>query len=137
MFTPNAKENGDRIGRFPHSTGQQSNAMLSYSCSRTWTPREELVPDTEPIYRLTNAPLLKRLMRGPTENGRRHTARSLADATGISKSKIWHMIHGRQSKLPQSKMQAVLDEVDAEEDWLFTAIPFTFKNVNTKGEGER
>jgi hypothetical protein len=47
------------------------------------------------------------------------------------------MIHGRQPKLPQSKMQAVLNEVDAEETWLFTATQFTFKNVNTKGEGER
>jgi hypothetical protein len=92
------------------------------------------VPDAEPIYRLTNAPLLKRLMRGPTENGRRHTARSLSDATGISKSKIWHMIHGRQPKLPQSKMHAVLNEVDAEQGWLFTPIAYTFKNANTEEE---
>lgn len=92
------------------------------------------MPDTEPIYRLTNASLLKRLMRGPTENGRRHTARSLAAATGISKSKIWHMINGRQPKLPQSKMRAVLNEVDAEQAWLFTPITYTFKNANTSKE---
>lgn len=87
-------------------------------------------PAQEPIYRLIDGDLLGRLMRCPNKGGTRHTVRSLADATGISKSKISNMLNGRQTKLPESKASATAAAVGVDRRALFTPIVFTFTNSN-------
>lgn len=87
-------------------------------------------PAQEPIYRLIDGGLLGRLMRCPDEGGAHHTVRSLADATGISKSKISNMLNGRQTKLPESKASAAAAAVGVNRKALFTPITFTFTNVD-------
>jgi transcriptional regulator with XRE-family HTH domain len=91
-------------------------------------------PAQEPIYRLIDSDLLGRLMRYPNKGGTRHTVRSLADATGISKSKISNMLNGRQTKLPESKATATAVAVGVNRKALFTPIVFTFTNLNTSEE---
>lgn len=94
-------------------------------------------PDQEPTYRLTDGNLLGRLMRCPDKGGRRHTVRSLAEATGVSKSKISYMLRDRQTKLPESKASAMAEAVDVRRKALFTPISSTFVNVDGDQEEER
>ena len=94
-------------------------------------------PDQEPTYRLNDGALLARLMRCPDRGGRRHTVRSLAAATGISKSKISYMLRDQQTKLPQSKATAAAEAVGVHRKALFTPILSTFTNEDNPEEGER
>jgi hypothetical protein len=91
-------------------------------------------PDQEPAYRLIDGDLLGRLMKCPDKGGTRHTVRSLADATGISKSKISNMLNDRQTKLPESKASATAAAVGVNREALFIPITFTFTNTNGTGE---
>lgn len=93
-------------------------------------------PDQEPIYRLNDGALLARLMRYPERGGRRHTVRSLAAVTGISKSKISYMLRDQQTKLPRSKATATAEAVGVHRKALFTPILSTFTNEDNQ-EGER
>lgn len=91
--------------------------------------------DQEPTYRLTDGDLLGRLMRCPDKGGRRHTVRSLAAATGVSKSKISYMLKDRQTRLPESKATAMAEAVDVHRKALFT--PIVSASADTDKEGER
>ena len=92
------------------------------------------MPDQEPTYRLNDGELLSRLMRCPDRGGRRHTVRSLAEVTGISKSKISCMLRDRQTKLPQSKATALADAVDVRRKALFTPIASASADADKEGE---
>lgn len=93
-------------------------------------------PHQEPAYRLIDGRLLRRLMRCPEGDGKRHTVRSLAAATGISKSKISSMLNDQQTRLPQSKADAVAHEVAVRRKALFTPIVSTITNKNILREGD-
>ncbi|MEU3282142.1 hypothetical protein [Streptomyces antibioticus] len=92
------------------------------------------MPDQEPTYRLNDGELLGRLMRCPDQGGQRHTVRSLAAVTGISKSKISCMLRDRQTKLPQSKATALADAVDVRRKALFTLIMSASADTDVNGE---
>ena len=94
-------------------------------------------PHQEPTYRLIDGDLLGRLMRCPDKGGRRHTVRSLAEVTGISKSKISYMLRDRQTKLPQSKATALAEAVDVRRKALFMPMMSTFTDADNPQEGER
>lgn len=95
------------------------------------------MPNQEPTYRLNDGELLAHLMRCPGSGGRRHTVRSLAAATGISKSKISYMIRDQQTKVSESKATAAAEAVGFHRKALFTPIMSTFTNEDNPEEGER
>ena len=86
---------------------------------------------------LTPGQLLARLMRRPDTGGTRHTVRSLAAATGISKSKISSMLRDQQTRLPEHKADAVAHEVGVRRKALFTPIVSTIANTNTLRKGDQ
>ncbi|MGW1039845.1 hypothetical protein [Streptomyces sp. NPDC002547] len=91
--------------------------------------------DPEPMYALIDGDLLGRLMRCPDPDGQRHTVRSLAEATGVSKSKISYMLKDKQKKLPESKASAMAQAVHVRRRALFT--PIVSASADTDKEGER
>lgn len=75
----------------------------------------------KPHCRLTSGRLLSRLMRCPDQGGTRHTVRTLADAAGLSKSKIGDMLRDRQMCVSDQQADAIAEAVDIERDALFHA----------------
>lgn len=80
-------------------------------------------------YRLTSGHLLNRLMRCPDTGGIRHTVRSIADASGVGKSKISNMLNGRQMTVTTEQALAIAEAVDIPLAALFTPLVSTFKNT--------
>jgi hypothetical protein len=74
-------------------------------------------------FALTDGQLLLRLMRCPDRGGRRHTVRSLAEATGVSKSKISSMTRDEPTRpLNATQATAMAREVGVRRKAIFTPI---------------
>lgn len=76
----------------------------------------------QPRFRLNDGQLLSRLMRCPDMGGRLHTLRSLSAATGVSKSKLSDMTHGRQMDVGEPEADAIAEAVGVTRKALFHAI---------------
>ncbi|MEE4545542.1 hypothetical protein V2S66_26690 [Streptomyces sp. V4-01] len=86
-------------------------------------------------YRLNDGQLLSRLMRCPDQGGQRHTLRSLAATTGVSKSKLDSMTHGKQMDVTGEQAGAIAEAVGVARGALFTPTAFVIANANAlKGE---
>jgi hypothetical protein len=83
-------------------------------------------------YQLIHGLLLRRLMRCPDTGGTRHTVRSLAEASGVSKSKIGYMMRGRQMRVTASQARAIAEAVGLPREALFTPTTSTFTNATTE-----
>ncbi|MFE5159678.1 hypothetical protein ACFRNT_14380 [Streptomyces sp. NPDC056697] len=86
-----------------------------------------------PRFRLIDGPLLSRLMRCPDTGGKRHTARSLAAETGISKSKINSMIHDRQTRVTEEQAERTAEAVGVNRKALFTPCMSAFADTDDRG----
>lgn len=87
-----------------------------------------------PRFRLIDGPLLSRLMRCPDTGGRRHTARSLATETGISKSKINSMIHDRQTRVTEEQADRIAKAVGVTRKALFAPCLSALADTDNGGE---
>lgn len=87
----------------------------------------------DPRYRLTDGQLLRRLMRCPDTGGQRHTVRSLAAVTGISKSKISSMLRDQQAKVTAEQAALTAEAVGVRRKALFTPPLSAFADTDTKG----
>ncbi|MDX2707300.1 hypothetical protein PV350_31260 [Streptomyces sp. PA03-6a] len=83
-------------------------------------------------YELNDGHLLRRLMRCPDKGGTRHTVRSLADATGLSKSKISNMLNDRSKKVPEGAADATAEAVGEQRKALFTPIASTSTDADNE-----
>lgn len=81
-------------------------------------------------YRLNDGQLLSRLMRCPDQGGKRHTLRSLAATTGVSKSKLDSMVHGNQMDVTGEQADAIAEAVGLTRGALFTPTAFVIANAN-------
>jgi hypothetical protein len=72
-------------------------------------------------YQLIDGQLLSRLMRCPEPDGTRHTLRSLAQASGLSKSKVAHMVHGRRPLVSKEQAAAIAAAVGVRREAVFRA----------------
>jgi transcriptional regulator with XRE-family HTH domain len=89
-------------------------------------------------HRLNDGELLSRLMRCPDAGGTRHTVRSLAAATGVSKSKLSCMLRGHQMDVTAEQADAIAEAVDVRRAALFMPRSFVIANANeTQGGGPR
>ena len=88
-------------------------------------------------YRLTDGALLGRLMRCPDPSGQRHTVRSLADATGLGKSKIGYMLHDRQTTVTADQAEAIATALGVRRKALFRSVPFGNDNKGGSTDGPR
>lgn len=80
--------------------------------------------------RLTDGRLLHRLMKGPVKGGIVHTARSLAEATGVPKSKVSYMIRGKCRGLDAASAIRIAEALSIQPQVLFAPDPYIFMNVN-------
>lgn len=71
---------------------------------------------------LNDGPLLRRLMKCPDRGGTRHTVRSLAAATGLSKSKIHRMLNDQAPRVASQQAEATAEAVGVRCTALFTPI---------------
>jgi DNA-binding transcriptional regulator YdaS (Cro superfamily) len=76
-------------------------------------------------------------MRCPDASGKRHTLRSLADTTGVSKSKLNSMIHGHQLDVTAEQALAIAEAVGVQRGALFTPKTFVIANANSLKGGTR
>jgi plasmid maintenance system antidote protein VapI len=81
-------------------------------------------------YRLHDGELLRRLMKRPLEGGTVHTVRSLADATGLSYSKIQKLIKEERPDVDAPEADRIAEAVQSRRRALFSPTSFTFKNEN-------
>lgn len=86
------------------------------------------MPDTR--YRLIDGQLLCRLMRCPDVGGQRHTVRSLAAVTGISKSKIGSMLHDQQTEVSADQAALMARAVGVKRKALFLPSVSAFADTN-------
>lgn len=103
--------------------------MLLCPCPQTRTRKVPLVHDR---FTLIDGGLLLRLMKCPDRGGRRHTVRSLAAATGVSKSKISSMTRDEPVR-PLTGAQASLmaDAVGVRRKAIFTPTLSAFADTDT------
>lgn len=81
-------------------------------------------------YRLIDGALLARLMRCPDQDGERHTVRTLAVASGVSKSKLGYMIHGRQMKVTGQQAARIAEAVGVPQTALFHPLLSAFADTD-------
>ena len=81
-------------------------------------------------YVLTDGPLLKRLMKRPDTGGTRHTVRSLAAATGISKSKISSMLNDRQTRVTAHQANLTAEAVGVRRKAIFMPQTSTSTDID-------
>ncbi|MDX3074578.1 hypothetical protein [Streptomyces sp. MI02-7b] len=86
------------------------------------------MPDAR--YRLHDGQLMQRLMKHPLPGGTRHTRRSLADATGLSYTKIHRLISEERPEVDEPHADAIARELQSARKALFSPSPSTFKNGN-------
>lgn len=86
-------------------------------------------------YRLNDGQLLGRLMRCPDVGGVRHTVRSLAAVSGVGKSKLSYMLHGRQMDVSAEQAESIALAVGVRRGALFTPSAFVIANANSNREG--
>lgn len=87
----------------------------------------------QPLYKLIDGPLLKRLMKRPDQGGQRHTVRSLSVVTGISRSKISNMTRDHMKVVTAEQATATAEAVGVNRKALFTPELFSFENRDTGG----
>lgn len=86
-------------------------------------------------FALIDGELLLRLMKCPDRGGRVHTARSLAKATGISKSKIHSMTRDQPTRpLTGEQATALAGAVHVRRKAIFTPIVSVFADTDIDEE---
>ncbi|MFD8075867.1 hypothetical protein ACFV3E_24825 [Streptomyces sp. NPDC059718] len=85
-------------------------------------------------YDLIDGDLLRRLMRCPDKGGTRHTARSLAAAAGLSKSKVNRMTNGHSKRVTEPQATATAEAVGVRRKAIFTPSMSTSTDIDTKGD---
>lgn len=88
------------------------------------------MPDTR--YRLIDGQMLRRLMSCPDVDGQRHTVRTLAAVTGISKSKISSMLHDHQKRVTAEQAAATARAVGVSRKAIF--LPLLSASADTDKE---
>lgn len=88
----------------------------------------------DPLYRLHDGELLRRLMRQPAPGGTRHSVQSLADAVGVSTSKVNKLISEQRPYLTGEQAEACARAVGVHRKALFSPRSFSFENENKKEE---
>lgn len=108
-------------------------AMLLCPCPRTRTTEVLPVQDENgDRFALIDGELLLRLMKCPDRGGRVHTARSLAQATGISKSKIHSMTRDQSTRpLTGEQAAALAEAVHVRRKAIFTPIVSVFADTDS------
>ena len=114
-----------------HWTHRQRCATLFVFANADRTMEVQRVLDTR--YRLTDGPLLSRLMRCPDEGGTRHTVRSLADVSGVGKSKLSCMLRDRQMRVTSEQAVRIAEAVGVRRTALFTPIVSAFADTDDAG----
>lgn len=87
-----------------------------------------------PHYRLTDGPLLRRLMRCPDMGGQRHTVRSLAREAGLGKSKIGYMLAGRQMTVTGEQADRIARAVGVNRKAIFLPTASTSTDTDAREE---
>lgn len=87
-------------------------------------------------YRLHDGLLLRRLMRHPESDGVAHTERSLAQATGLSWSKVHRLITEERPTVTEDQADRIAAAVRVRRKALFTPISSPFGDANRKGNPE-
>lgn len=85
-------------------------------------------------YRVHDGPLLKRLMTCPEPGGTSHTVRSLARASGLSKSKIQALIDETRPTVEGSDASAIAEAVSVRRKALFAPEQSSFEDKDSRGE---
>lgn len=85
-------------------------------------------------HRLHDGPLLRRLMRQPEPGGREHSVRTLAQAVGVSESKVHKLISEERPFVTEAEAEAIASEVGACLKALFAPRSFSFVNENKEME---
>lgn len=89
---------------------------------------------SDSTYRLHDGELLQRLMRQPAPGGTRHSAQSLADAVGVSASKVHKLISEQRPYLEEAQAEACASAVGVHRKALFSPCSFSFVNENNEEE---
>lgn len=79
-------------------------------------------------YRIHDGQLLRQLMKRPGSAGVRHTVRSLAEATGLSYTKIHRLITEERPTVEANEADAVAEAVEVRRRALFTPTSSPFED---------
>lgn len=79
-------------------------------------------------HRLHDGPLLRRLMRQPEPGGREHSVQTLAQAVGVSESKVHKLISEVRPYVTEAEAKAIAREVGVHCKALFSPRSFSFMN---------
>lgn len=95
--------------RYVHERGQRSSGVLSYALSTNVDSKTEAHVQPARLRRLTDVNLLRKLMdRAP---GGTLNIRTLAEATGISKSRIGYLLSGEKPVTTAEKADLIAQAV--------------------------